>query len=134
MTLALAVPSALAHVDWSSLSWVVLIAALTLACLTVKKRFESIAESGRAAEVLAHVVVAYFSLGMALYGASAVVRGYFPVPGGAGWEGGVAVIGGMAAFLIGATTLYEHVASVVHAREQAQEPLRLVSSGDDSAR
>ena len=116
-------PSTIALVDWPSLTWIALLAALSLACLTVKARFERIAESGRLAEVLAHVAVGYFGVGLVLFGATSAFQAWFPVPGGAAWEGGVAVLGGLAAVTIGATTLFEHLANVVQIRHAAREPV-----------
>jgi hypothetical protein len=104
----LAAASPLALIDWPSLGWVALIAAVSFATLTVKARYASIHEMGRGAQWLAHLTVGYFGLGMATFGSWSVANAYFPVPGGAGWEGGLAMIGGLAAFTIGGCTLSEH--------------------------
>ena len=105
--------------DWPSLAWTTVLAGLTFACLAIKSRFAWIAEQGAAARVLAHVLIGYFSMGMMVFGASAAARGRFPVPGGAAWEGTVAIVGGLAAFVIGTTTLVEHLATV---RSMYREP------------
>jgi hypothetical protein len=106
----------LASLDWPSLAWVLILAGLTMACLRVKARFPEIAAAGRVPAVLAHVVIGYFGVAMSAFGLSATTSAYFPVPGGAAWEGPVAVVGGMAAFTIGACTLLEHLVRVRSAR------------------
>jgi hypothetical protein len=108
----LAAASPLLLVDWPSLGWVALIAALTFATLTVKARYDRISEMGRAARALAHVTIGYFGVGMTLFGAWSAVNAHFPVPGGAGWEGGLAIVGGLAAVTIGSCTLGEHAVRV----------------------
>jgi hypothetical protein len=128
MTLLLADTSFAALVDWPSLGWTALLAVLTFTCLTVRARFRQVAAAGRVAEVLGHVVVGYFSLGMSLFGGFAAAQAYFPVPGGVAWEGPVAVIGGLAALTIGATTLYEHVLNVVAMHREAPGGLHLVEA------
>lgn len=110
MTLATASPLAL--MDWTSLGWIALIAAITFATLTVKARYGQIHEMGKAAQRLAHLTIGYFGLGMAAFGSWSAVNAYFPVPGGAGWEGGLAIIGGLAALTIGGCTLGEHAMQV----------------------
>ena len=106
MDIAAVAPSGL---DVGSIAWVCLLGALTYSCLRVNARFEAVAEAGRGAELLAHVVMGYFSLGMLAFGAAAAVNARFPVPGGAAWEGPVAVLGGLAAFTIGCCSAIEHV-------------------------
>ena len=104
--------------DWPSLAWTTILAGLTFSCLAIKSRFAQVAAQGAAARALAHVVIGYFGLGMMLFGASSAARAHFPVPGGAAWEGPVAVLGGMAAFVIGSTTLVEHLVQVRAARRE----------------
>jgi hypothetical protein len=108
----------LSELDWPSLGWVMLLLGLTMACLRVKARFASIAEHGKAAELLAHVIVVYFGLGMLTFGVTAALRATFPVPGGVAWQGPIAVIGGIAAMTIGGCTLAEHVVSIVRERRR----------------
>lgn len=119
VNLAAASPS---HLDLSSIAWVCVLGALTFACLRVRAKFDVVAASGRVSEMLAHVVIAYFSLGMLAFGASAAVTARFPVPGGSAWEGPVAVIGGLAAFTIGCCSAVEH-ALLVRARRRAESPV-----------
>jgi len=133
MTLLLSATSLAAFVDWPSLGWTAMLGVLTAACLTVRARFRQIAATGRAAEVLAHVVVGYFALGLTLFGAMAAMRARFPVPGGTAWEGPVAVIGGIAALVLGATTIYEHLANVLAFRREASASLSLVPSAPPTA-
>jgi hypothetical protein len=121
-------PTLIAAVDWPSLGWTALLGVLTAACLTVRVRFRQIAAAGRAAEILAHVVVGYFGVGMALFGGAAALHARFPVPGGVAWEGPIAVIGGIAALVIGSTTLYEHLVEVLAVRRGAPAGPRLVPS------
>lgn len=111
-TLDAASSASVLMLDWPSVAWAAILAGLTLACLSIKARYPTIAELGIAARVLAHVVIGYFSLGMLAFGASALVRSYFPVPGGAAWEGPVAILGGIAAMTIGGCTLAEHALQV----------------------
>ena len=106
--------------DWPSIAWTTLLAGLTFACLAVKARFPSIAEQGAVARVLAHVLIGYFGLGMMTFGAAAAARGRFPVPGGAAWEGSIAIVGGLAAFVIGSTTLVEHLVAMKATHREAQ--------------
>lgn len=98
--------------DWASIAWAAVLAGLTLSALTVKSRFRNIAEHGAGARVLAHALIGYFSFGMMAFGASAAASARFPVPGGAAWEGPIAVAGGAAALIIGTVTLVEHVVQV----------------------
>jgi len=119
MTLLLANTTAVGLVDWPSLGWTALLGILTFTCLTVHARFRHVAAAGRVAEALGHVVVGYFSLGMLLFGGMAAFQAYFPVPGGVAWEGPVAVIGGIAALVIGGTTATEHVITVIAMRHEA---------------
>lgn len=111
--------SPLQLVDWPSLGWVALIGSLTFACLTVKSRFEHVSRMGRFPELLAHVVIGYFGLGMTAFGGWAAATATFPVPGGHAWEGPVAVAGGLAALTIGSCTLAEHLMQV---RAMRREP------------
>jgi hypothetical protein len=106
--------------DWPSLAWTTILAGLTFSCLAIKARFAWIAQQGALARALAHVVIGYFGLGMMIFGASAAARGRFPVPGGAAWEGPIAIVGGLAALVIGSTTLAEHVLSVRAAHREAE--------------
>lgn len=110
-------------IDWPSLAWTAILAGLTFSCLAIKSRFAWIAEQGTFARVLAHVVIGYFGMGMMMFGASAAARGRFPVPGGAAWEGPIALVGGLAAFVIGTTTLVEHVLAV-RASQREPQPVR----------
>lgn len=110
MTLATASPLDL--VDWPSLGWITLIATLTFATLTVKARYAVIHEMGRGPQWLAHVTIGYFGIAMSAFGLWSAVTRYFPVPGHAGWEGGLAIVGGLAALTIGACTLGEHAVQV----------------------
>lgn len=105
--------------DWASISWALVIAIITLACTWVQKNYARLAESGAAARVLMHVVIGYFGFGMLAFGAFAAATRTLPVPGGLAWEGGVAVIGGLAACVIGGTTLIEHAAHVAAHRREA---------------
>ncbi len=100
----------LANVDWSSLCWVVMLACITAAVMWVKSAYARIADMGPVPRVLAHVTIGYFGVGMTAFGVVSALRGSLPVPGGVAWEGAVAVIGGLAALVIGASTLAEHVA------------------------
>ena len=118
MTLATASPLAL--MDWPSLAWIALIATLTFATLIVKARYGRIHEMGKAAQRLAHVTIGYFGLGMVAFGSWSAVNAYFPVPGGNGWEGGLAIVGGLAALTIGSCTLGEHALQV---RALSREPV-----------
>lgn len=107
--------------DWPSLAWATILAGLTFSCLAIKSRFAQVAAQGAVASALAHLVIGYFGLGMMAFGAMAAARAHFPVPGGAAWEGPVAVLGGIAAFVIGSTTLVEHVVQVRAARRESVE-------------
>jgi hypothetical protein len=107
--------------DWPSLAWTTILAGLTFSCLAIKARFAQVAAQGAVATAIAHMVIGYFGLGMMLFGASSAARAHFPVPGGAAWEGPIAVIGGIAAFVIGSTTLVEHALQVRAARREAVE-------------
>lgn len=106
--------------DWPSIAWTLILAGLTFSALAIKSRFASIAEQGAVARVLAHVLIGYFGLGMMTFGASAAARGTFPVPGGSAWEGTVAIVGGLAAFVIGSTTLVEHLVAMRASHREAQ--------------
>ena len=106
--------------DWPSIAWTLILAGLTFSALAIKSRFAAIAEQGAAARVLAHVLIGYFGLGMMTFGAAAAARGRFPVPGGAAWEGTVAIVGGLAAFVIGSTTLVEHLVAMKASHREAQ--------------
>ena len=78
------------------------------------------------ARTLAHVVIGYFGMGMMAFGASAAARAHFPVPGGAAWEGPIAVVGGLAALVIGSATLVEHCVTV-RATRQADQLARVTA-------
>ena len=112
--------------DWPSLAWTAILAGLTFSCLAIKSRFSWISEQGAFARTLAHVVIGYFGMGMMAFGASAAARGHFPVPGGAAWEGPVAIVGGIAAFVIGTTTLVEHCVAV-RSTQQADQMARVTA-------
>jgi hypothetical protein len=118
----LASASPVALIDWPSVGWTALLAVITFTCLCVKARFRQVAQAGRVAAVLGHVVIGYFGVGMVIFGGMAAFEATFPVPGGVAWEGPVAVIGGVAALLIGATTLYEHVAQTLFESEPQGSP------------
>lgn len=108
--------SSLVTVDWSSIAWALLLSGLTLAAIAIKARYPAIAEKGPVARALAHALIGYFGLGMTLLGLHAAAFASFPVPGGAAWEGTVAVTGGLAATTIGACTLLEHLLCVAKLR------------------
>lgn len=109
--------------DYQSIAWVALIGLLTYACLAVKSRYARIADAGRVPAALANVIIAYFSIAMFTFGATATARASFPVPGGMAWEGTVAVIGGAAAMVIGACTALEHALALrARRRELAAAP------------
>ena len=130
LLLATATPAAL--IDWPSVGWTALLAVLTFTCLTVKARFRQVTRAGRVATVLGHVAVGYFGVGMVVFGGMAAFEGTFPVPGGVAWEGPVAVIGGIAALVIGATTLYEHVAQTLFDSEPQESPRLVAVAGGRS--
>lgn len=118
-----------ASFDWASPAWALLLAAITATCLVILRKFPRIAESGAAARVVAHVAIGYFGFGMLAFGVSSAVSRSLPVPGGVAWEGGVAVIGGIAACVIGGSTLVEHavqVASMYRASRMARVPVTSV--------
>lgn len=107
-------------VDWPSIAWVALIAALTFAVMTVKSRYPKVAEMGTAARVLAHVSIGYFGLAMTAFGSWSAYHAYFPVPGGTGWDGALGIAGGLAALTIGGCTLGEHALQVAGSRRTAE--------------
>lgn len=116
--------------DWSSIGWALLLTGLTLAALAIKARYPAIAEQGRAARALAHLLVGYFGTGMVLLGAHAALTSTFPVPGGAAWEGPVAIAGGLAAMTIGGSTLLEHVLCVARLRRETSTPEAVTASAE----
>jgi hypothetical protein len=114
-----------ADFDVASLCWGLLLACITAACLWIQRRYPSIAGMGPSARVVAHVAIGYFGFGMMAFGAASAATRTLPVPGGTAWEGGVAVIGGLAACLIGGTTLIEHVVQVAALRrDEEMVPVR----------
>lgn len=117
-----------AGLDLASLGWGLLLATITGACLWIQRKYPRIAGMGAAARVVAHVTIGYFSFGMMAFGAAAAARQSLPVPGGLAWEGGVAVIGGLAACIIGGTTLIEHAMQVaaMH-RDASPVPVRVTN-------
>ena len=103
---------ATAFLDWQSICWALLLACITLACLWIQRRYPAIHRMGRGARILANLTIGYFGAGMLAFGAFSAATRCLPVPGGVAWEGGVALLGGLAACLIGGTTLVEHAVNV----------------------
>ena len=104
-------PALHAALDWPSLGWAALLLGITFAVLAVKARYPVVAKLGLVPRVIAHACVGYYGVGMAALGMSAVASGHMPVPGGAAWDGPIAIIGGFAALVAGSITLGEHVAA-----------------------
>lgn len=111
------------RLDWQSIGVVAGFAGFGLASLTVKHCYQSIASGGRVPMLFAHVVVANFGIGMFAFGAWATLHRYFPLPGGPGWEGGIAVVGGIAAMTAGGCTLVDHF---VKLRATSREPIAVL--------
>lgn len=123
----------LERMDWASLGWAALLAAITVACLAIQRNYARIAEMGRAARIVAHMAIGYFGLGMLAFGAVSAATRSLPVPGGIAWEGGVAVIGGLAACVIGGTTLIEHAVRVAAQHRTEQVPVPAVMTARPEA-
>lgn len=119
-------------IDWASAGWALLIACITAACLAIKSRYERIAAQGRWEALFANLTIGYFGLGMAAFGAVSALRAHLPVPGGIAWEGPVAVMGGVAAFVVGATTLAEHAVGLARRRSAALQPAPVTLQGGDT--
>ena len=98
--------------DWPSLAWTAILGGLTFSCLAIEKKFDRIAEMGAGARVVGHALIGYFGFGMSAFGVWCVTSARFPVPGGAAWNGPIAVVGGLAACVIGTTTLVQHCVRV----------------------
>jgi hypothetical protein len=116
-------------IDWASITWVTILAGITFSCLAIKTHYARIAEQGAVERFMAHAVIGYFGIGMILYGASAAASEHFVVPGGAAWNGSIAVLGGISAFVIGSTTLLEHAVRVRSlARDTELQSARVTTS------
>lgn len=119
-------------IDWASAAWALLIAGITAACLAIKSRYERIAAQGRWEALFANLTIGYFGLAMAAFGAVSALRAHLPVPGGVAWEGPVAVMGGLAAFVVGTTTLAEHAVGVARRRAATLQPARIGAQDGDT--